>query len=99
MKGVIHRLASKQEQTLQDKSGVRFRVDIGDVDEVLSSKDVKLLKQVGTTEDGYLRPFQLNTSFLRLHLHSKIATWKLGDLANLVASVEVCKKSVAMSYA
>ena len=71
-KSVINRLAAKQEKALKNQRGVRLRVHVRDVKEVLAAEDVELLERVHTTKDVHFRAFEQQASVFRLHLDAEI---------------------------
>uniref|UniRef100_M4BNR3 Uncharacterized protein n=1 Tax=Hyaloperonospora arabidopsidis (strain Emoy2) TaxID=559515 RepID=M4BNR3_HYAAE len=97
-KGVVDGLATNQKQALKNYVGVRVRVHVGDVDEVLATKHIKFLERVGATQNVHLRALKSETGFFRLHLNVEIASRQLRDLANLMDPVEVLKRVISVVF-
>ena len=83
---------------LKNQLDVRVRVQVGDVDEVLVAKHVKLLERVEATLNVYLRAREPYTDSFRLHFDSEIATWQLRDLTNPMAAIEVHKGVIPVVF-
>lgn len=95
-KRVVHRLATKKEEPMQDHVRIHVAVNIGNIQVVLVAKDVEGLERKDATKDSHLRMLQSHTGVFRLDLDTQVTARHLGNLADLELLVQLFEHTVTV---